>query len=120
MGDSPQGKNTNENINNYPKMNENDNKMSLNHENNKETNDTVTSNDETVAAKNTALLYEIMEKYNILDFEKDEDKKRRIGEYDRVYVYDYKYELKEVLPIKILISRKLSETEEEDSTIEKQ
>jgi len=90
----------------------NDNKMSLNYKNNEETNDIVTSDDKTIVTKHTASSYEIMEEYNILDFKIDEYKKQRIGGYDRVYAYNHKYELKEVLPMKILISRKLLETEE--------
>ena len=100
-------------------MNKNNDEISSNHENNEETNDTVISDNETVVTKNTVSSYEIVEEYNIPDFEMEEYKKWRIGEYERVHTYNYKHELKEVLPMKILISRKLSETEEEDSTIDK-
>ena len=53
MGDSPQGKNTNENIDRHLWMNKNNIEMSSNYENNKDTNDTVISDNETVVTKNT-------------------------------------------------------------------
>ena len=75
MWDFSQGKNTNENIDNYPWMNKNDIEMSSNYKNNKETNNAVTSDDKTVAIKNTASLYKTMEEYNIPDFKIDGYKK---------------------------------------------
>ena len=49
----------------------------------------------------------------------NEHKKRRLGIYEHVYTYDHKHVLKEVLSMKVLISRKVSDQEEDKQAIEK-